>query len=106
MELTQPRVPPRFQNRLETRLQRSSEASNGLCDPQADGRGRIAERVQPYHIGTMPPYEPASHADLYTWLRTKGPKNEFAQLVADELRSGAKDGAAPVSYSPSQFVRR
>ena len=36
-------------------------------------------------------------------MRTKAAKNDFAQMVADELRSGTKDGASQVTLSSNQL---
>ena len=48
-------------------------------------------------------YAPATAAAAYEWIRTKAAGNDFAQLVADELRSGSKDGGSAVTLSNSQL---
>ena len=43
-------------------------------------------------------YTPPTAEAAYEWIRTNAAKNDFAQMVADELRSGTNDrseSAAP-----------
>ena len=51
----------------------------------------------------MTQHTPATALAAYEWVRTKAAKNDFAQMVADELRSGTKDGASQVRLSSNQL---
>ena len=51
----------------------------------------------------MPQHTPTTALAAYEWVRTKAAKNDFAQMVADELRSGTKDGASQITLSRNQL---
>ena len=51
----------------------------------------------------MPQHTPTTALAAYEWVRTKAAKNDFAQMVADELRSGTRDGATAVTLSSNQL---